>query len=166
MAPEHTDAVASEEIRNLLGRYAVAVDQRDFDTVGACFAEDATASYSGLELPPGRDAIVEHIRGVTRTRATQHFLLPMTIEVHNDRATTLTYGLAVLVQESDGGTRSVARGLRYADELRRGAAGWEITRRHHTADWTWDLPIMLDPGAMWEARPTDEEHSIFRSVRE
>ena len=103
-----------EAIRNVLGRYSMGVDDRDFDSVGACFAKDAIASYSGLTIPQGRDHIVEHIRGISRTVVSQHYLTPIIIEVDGDTTETLSYGMAVLVQQKDGETKSVARGLRGA----------------------------------------------------
>jgi ketosteroid isomerase-like protein len=157
---------AHEEIRNVLGRYSRAVDDRDFETVGACFAEDARATYSGLPWLNGRDEIVNHISGVARTSMSQHFLLPIIIDVDEDTAESLCYGLAVLIQDSDGKGRSVGRGLRYADKWRKTPEGWQITERRHSADWTWDLPAQMNPGAMWQLDPAaDQEKTIYRSVQ-
>lgn len=156
-----------DAIRNVLGRYSRAVDDRDFDAVGRCFTADAIASYSGLTIPQGREHVVDHIRGIARTRVSQHFLIPIIVEVDADgrTATSLCYGLAVLIQDKDGETRSVARGLRYADEWRLTDEGWQIANRLHRADWTWDLPALVDPGAMWEVRPKDDEATIYRTLR-
>jgi ketosteroid isomerase-like protein len=155
-----------DEIRNVIGRYSRAVDERNFEAVGKCFTEDAVASYSGLTIPRGREHIVEHISGVARTAMSQHFLLPIIVDVHDETtAQTLCYGLAVLIQKSEDGERSVCRGLRYADTWRRTDAGWQISERMHSADWTWDLPALMNPGAMWHVQPdADTETTIFRSI--
>lgn len=155
-----------DEIRNVLGKYAQAVDDRDFVTVGQCFTEDALASYSGLTIPRGRANVVEHVSGVARTQMSQHFLLPIIVDVHDEKsANSVCYGLAVLIQKTDDGERSVCRGLRYADTWRRTEAGWQISERLHSADWTWDLPAMMNPGAMWHVQPdADLETTIFRSI--
>lgn len=157
-----------EEIRNLLGRYARAVDERDFDAVAACFTQDAVASYSGLAIPAGVDNIVQHIRGVTRTVHSQHFIHPIIIDVAGDEATSLSYAIAVLIQKDhEDGVQSLARGLRYADKLRRTDGAWRIFDRLHSADWQWSLPVELTPGGMWEVNPAEAaSQSIFRSVRQ
>jgi ketosteroid isomerase-like protein len=162
-----TDGVSPYDlIRNVLGRYSRAVDDRDFDTVGACFTEDAVASYSGLDDLNGRSEIVKHISGVSRTAMSQHFLMPIIVEVDGDDAESLCYGLAVLIQKSDDEERSVGRGLRYADKWRHTSEGWQIRERRHSADWTWDLPVLMRPGAMWQLDPdSDSEATIYRSVR-
>jgi hypothetical protein len=72
----------------------------------------------------------------------------------------------VLIQESDGKERSVGRGLRYADKWRKTSEGWQIAERRHAADWTWDLAVQTNPGAMWQLNPSaDQETTIYRSVR-
>lgn len=160
-----TETSAYEQIRNVIGRYCRAVDDRDFDTVGQCFTEDAEASYSGLDTLHGRPMIVNHISGVARTAMSQHFLLPIIIDVAGTEAESLCYGLAVLIQEQDGVARSVGRGLRYSDKWVETEAGWRIRERKHSADWTWDLPATMNPGAMWHLDPSaDGDPTIFRSL--
>jgi ketosteroid isomerase-like protein len=159
---------AHEAIRNVLGHYSRAVDDRDFETVGRCFTEDAIASYSGLTIPQGREHVVEHITGISRTIVSQHYLVPIIVEVADDglSATSLCYGLAVLIQDEDGETRSLGRGLRYADTWRLTDEGWQIANRLHTADWQWELPARVDPGAMWKVKPDTEGETIYRTLRQ
>ena len=157
----------ADEIRNVLGRYSVAVDDRDFEAVARVFAADAVASYSGLIIPRGRDHVVDHIRGISRTTVSQHYLTPIIVEVDGDTGYTMSYGMAVLVQDQDGETRSVARGLRYEDRWRRtDEEGWQIVDRLHTCAWTWNLPALVDPGAMWEVKPADDDATIYRTLRQ
>lgn len=154
-----------DAIRNLLGRYARAIDLRDFETVGNCFTVDAIASYSGLTIPQGRAHIVNHCKGVERTVHSQHFNQVMTIDIDGDRAKTLSYSIAVLIQEDGVGHSSLARGLTYTDEMRKNDGNWQISNRLHTADWQWVLPAFMNPGGMWEVDPNDAAtSSIFRSV--
>ena len=167
MSGEKASQSAEDAIRNVLGRYSVGVDDRDFEAVGRCFTADAVASYSGLTIPQGREHVVDHIRGIERTKVSQHFLIPIIVDVDGDTATSLCYGLAVLIQDKDGETRSVGRGLRYSDTWRRtDAEGWQISNRLHTADWTWDLPAQIDPGAMWEVKPKEDDATIYRTLRQ
>ena len=166
MAGEKLSQSAEDAIRNVLGRYSVGVDDRDFEAVGRCFTVDAVASYSGLTIPQGREHVVDHIRGIERTKVSQHYLFPIIIDVDGDTATSLSYGLAVLIQDKNGETRSVGRGLRYADTWRLSEEGWQISNRLHTADWTWELPALIDPGAMWEVKPKEDDATIYRTLRQ
>ena len=148
-----------EAIRNLLGRYARAVDLRDFEAIGNCFTEDAIASYSGLKIPQGRDHIVRYIKGVERIKHSQHFNTVMTIEVDGDRAKTLSYSIAVLIQEEENEHSSIARGLTYTDQLIKIEGSWKISNRIHTADWQWAMPAFMNPGGMWAIDPSDTSTS-------
>jgi uncharacterized protein (TIGR02246 family) len=144
-----------EAIRNLLGRYARAVDLRDFESVGNCFTEDAVAIYAGLVIPQGRNHIVNYIKGIERKVHSQHFSNVMTIDIDGDKAKTLTYSMAVLIQEEENSHSSLARGITYTDELRKIDGKWQICNRIHTADWQWELPAFMHPGGMWEIDPKD-----------
>jgi ketosteroid isomerase-like protein len=168
MSDKRMPETPHEAIRNVLGYYSRAVDDRDFVAVGKCFTEDAVASYSGLVIPQGREHVVEHITGIRRTVVSQHFLIPIIIEVAADgmTATSVCYGLAVLIQEEGGETQSLGRGLRYTDNWRLSAEGWQIANRLHTADWQWELPAQVDPGAMWKIRPDKNNETIYRTLRQ
>ena len=89
----------------------------------------------------------------------------MTIDVDGDKAKTLSYSIAVLIQEDGNGHSSLARGLTYTDQLRKSDGKWQISNRLHTADWQWVLPAFMNPGGMWEVDPNDAKTStIFRNV--
>ena len=89
-----------EAIRNLYGRYSIAVDTGDHDAFVACFAPDADYSYEGLPEDLGRNG--SHI-GHEAIRAlavdiwagTQGHVLhvqgPITIEGDGDHAYAITY---------------------------------------------------------------------------
>jgi hypothetical protein len=64
-----SDDVAA--ITAVIHRYAVACDERDLDTLRACFTPDARAEYSGVRLEPGVDHIVEHLRRLARLPLSQ-----------------------------------------------------------------------------------------------
>ncbi len=129
---------ARAAITDVLARYARGLDTRDFDAVGACFAPEAQATFSGVRLPPGRAAIIAHLHGLLTLRATTHlFGLPV-IELGADGATATaeTPAIAVLVGSGDDGEELVrTRGLRYDDRFVRHAGGWWITDRVHRAVW-------------------------------
>jgi ketosteroid isomerase-like protein len=131
------DLVADRsDIAQLLAEYAHAVDRRDFAAVAECFVPDASASYGGVELGPGVEHIVEHIRGVERFVATQHLFGVPLVHVDGDTATASSHAASYLVANGDGTETVLGRGLTYDDELVRTANGWRIARRVHRPIWS------------------------------
>jgi uncharacterized protein (TIGR02246 family) len=122
-------------IQQVLATYALGIDERDFDRVAECFAEEAEATYGGVELPRGRDAIRGWLQANTDFVASTHLLAPSVVELHGDRAEAVTSAVAFLVRELDGERRLHTRGLRYVDTLRRRDGTWRIVRRVHEALW-------------------------------
>ena len=63
------DVIAAEAIRNLQGRYCIAVDTKDRSMFASLFAHDATVDFSGAQIDPNQpnagrpDAIREILRG-------------------------------------------------------------------------------------------------------
>jgi SnoaL-like protein len=148
--PEGDDRVA---VVALLHRYAVACDERDFDTLRGCFTPDARAEYSGVRLTAGVDHIIEHLRGLEGVPLTQHVVGTVTVEVTGDAARATSYATAHIVRPVGGGHEVVHRGLRYDDELVRTGGGWRIRDRVHRALWStaqptaWPVPpFSADPG--------------------
>ena len=129
-----------EAIAQVLARYGRGLDDRDFDAVAACFTADACATFSGVELAPGRDAIIAHVRGLSALAASTHlFGLPV-IELAADgnSAEVETAAVAHLVVHPTAGPVRT-RGLRYRDTFVRvpgtTAGEWRIGRRIHRVDW-------------------------------
>jgi uncharacterized protein (TIGR02246 family) len=122
-------------IQQVLATYALAIDERDFDRVAACFAEDAEATYAGIELPRGRGAIRAWIEANSEFVASTHLLAAPVVELGEDRAQTVTSAVAFLIREREGERRLHTRGLRYSDVLERRAGEWRIVRRVHEALW-------------------------------
>ncbi|MCU1388832.1 MAG: nuclear transport factor 2 family protein [Ilumatobacteraceae bacterium] len=134
-----------DAITDVLARYGRALDDRDFGAVGRCFTADARATFSGVEIAPGRDAIVAHLRGLSALAASTHlFGLPV-IELAGDgmSARVETAAVAHLVTTAPGSTVRT-RGLRYRDVfVRTGAGGpWQIHQRIHRVDWMAEQPAV------------------------
>ncbi len=127
------DEVAA--IQQVIASYALAIDERDFDRAGACFAEHAEATYAGVEVPAGRDAIRAWLEASSDFVASTHLLATPVVEVDGERARTVTSAVAFLLRERDGELRLHTRGLRYADTLERRDGAWRIVRRTHEALW-------------------------------
>jgi len=119
-------------IREVLLRYARAVDARDVSLVASCFTSDA--AYRGA-LASGTitDALAALGDAMHRYEATRHAITAQEVDVDGDRARshadcTAQHWLP------DGSSRTV--GVRYHDELARAPEGWRITRREVECLWT------------------------------
>jgi uncharacterized protein (TIGR02246 family) len=131
------------EITQLLARYAISCDRRDFDDVGRCFTEDGQATYSGKRLDPGRAAIVAHLQPLAGIPMTQHVVGTPSITVDGDTATAISYTTVTFVRPTDGGGHeAVHRGLSYDDKLVRTAEGWKFQERFHQALWSTTQPTV------------------------
>jgi ketosteroid isomerase-like protein len=123
-----------EEIRDLVTRYAHAVDRRAWQEVARCFAPDATADYGYFAgaLPD----VLAHIRaGIEGFTTTMHFVANHLAEVHGDAATAETYALCIHRAARGDTVREVTVALRYLDRLARTAGGWRIAHRDVAVDF-------------------------------
>lgn len=132
-------------VRQVIASYALAIDERDFDRVAACFAVDAEATYAGVELPPGREAIRAWIEASSDFAASTHLLAAPVVELVGERAHAVTPAVAFLLRERDGDLRLHTRGLRYTDELERRDGAWRIVRRVHEVFWEATQPAARAP---------------------
>ena len=123
-----------QAIRDLVTRYACAVDRRDFETVAGCFTPDAETDYTYFAGPISQ--VLEKIRaGVSGFAMTMHVLGNHLAEVRGDTATSETYAVCYHRRPGvpDGAQLVVA--MRYLDDLVRTSAGWRIRHRHATVEW-------------------------------
>jgi hypothetical protein len=130
------------EITELLARYAIAVDERRFEDVGACFIEDGQATYSGVRLEPGRAAIVAHMLPLRDIPMSQHVVGTTSIAVDGDTASAISYTTVHAVRPTADGHEVVHRGLRYDDRLVRTRAGWLFAERYHQVLWSTTEPTV------------------------
>jgi uncharacterized protein (TIGR02246 family) len=135
------------EITELLARYAIALDRREFDAVGELFTDDAQATYSGTRLEPGRAAIVAYLQPLVEVPMTQHVIGLPSITLAGDTATATSYAVVTFVRATEGGDHeAVHRGLSYDDTLVRTTGGWRFEERFHQALWStveptvWPVP--------------------------
>jgi ketosteroid isomerase-like protein len=125
-----------EAVREVLHRYALAVDRKQIDAVASCFTPDC--AYEGA-LGQGTIAhallALEH--AFERYTRTMHMIGTQDVHIDGDVAHMETYCVAYHVR-ADGGQLTV--GVRYLDDLVRGAAGWQIHRRVVCGEWTREDP--------------------------
>ncbi len=139
MADRLTVLTECESIRDVLSLYCERLDEADFDGVGECFSEEATADYGPGRggLVKGRSAIAERIaHGQAAFRRTHHQLGQIRTTLRGDEADTLSY--ATCWHERYSGEREIVC-LRYIDVLRR-ADRWLIVHRRTEVSWVEGFP--------------------------
>ena len=132
------DANDCEQIRQLLGRYNLAIDQGDANAWAACFTPEGVFECTGVpEGYPlggrhqGTDALhayAETHHRLTKGRA-RHWNANTVIEGEGDTATMVCYMLVLTV----GGPLRGATGI-YHDRLRRVDGEWRFSARSIAVD--------------------------------
>jgi hypothetical protein len=137
--------LASAGIRECQVRYFQGLDRGLPDQVRSCFTADVRAYYDGREPITGIDALIGSLNTFRRIasgemKGTTHFMGNLRIHrLEGDLAETETYAIAYLVRPGTPADRIAMRSLRYLDRFRRTDAGWRISERRHTLDWSCDL---------------------------
>ena len=132
------DADEYEQIRQLLGRYNLAIDFGDADGWVACFTQDGVFECTGLPdgsplggRHEGADALAAYARthyGKAKGRA-RHWNANMLIEGDGETATMTCYLLALSVGGALAGTTGI-----YHDRLGKVDGAWRFTERHIAID--------------------------------
>ncbi len=129
------DFLDKEQIRELMTRYFVGVDRRDWAMIRDCFAQDCTAEYHAFKSP-NLDSLMKSIMGVASARVSMHFMGNQLIEVHGDTAKSETYCLINMLRAMPGESeRNTIFGARYVDQLVRLGGQWKIKRRDQYRDF-------------------------------
>lgn len=128
-----------DQIRDLIHRYATAIDTKDWALFRACFAPDSQAVYQG-HVFGSREHLVRAMRKLhTPLDSSMHRVTNVMIDVLGpDDAVGSSYVDALLVKTDhpDGPLHRVAG--RYTDEYRRTRGIWTIRRRRFDAYWIWE----------------------------
>jgi ketosteroid isomerase-like protein len=129
------------EIREVLTRYAYAIDFNDPTVLVSCFTADAVVEVQGLPAQAGHSALGEGHSQLVRMLAlgfagnqghSRHWVLPVLIQSHGDDARAVTY-LAVIRPGEFPSTGVLLTGV-YRDRFTRTADGWRIAHRMFHAD--------------------------------
>jgi 3-phenylpropionate/cinnamic acid dioxygenase small subunit len=119
-------------IQDLLIRYAVAIDSKNWNLLDTCFTADAQVDYSQSGGIKGRYPEVRAWleKALSAFAVTQHFIGNTTVEISGDRAATRTYLINPMIfRNPDGSQHIFTVGAYYSDELVWSDAGWRIARR-------------------------------------
>ena len=111
-----------QQLAELLSRYGMAVDDRDFDTIGQLFALDG--EFHGVA---GRDAIVAYYRARTATFTTSsHYALTWHFDFESDQKAS---GVVNAHAELCVGGKTLRLALRYLDRYVKQDAHWMFQAR-------------------------------------
>jgi len=135
-------------IQDLIARYAVIVDSRDFDALDEVFTADARIDFTAFGGPAGSPADIKKFLADSFGifKSTQHLMgLPL-ITLDGDRATARTPCTNPMVLDEAGGAAKVwLIGLWYDDELVRTPLGWRFASRRqercHSVIGLHDTPL-------------------------
>jgi len=132
-------------IQDLLTRYAVAIDTKDWTLLDTVFTPDATLDYesSGGPRAPYPDARAWLARVLEPMVMTQHILGNVTIELDGDSARSRAYyynPMGAGAPDEEDGMLLFFNGGYYTDRLTRTAAGWRITERVEEMAWIQGWP--------------------------
>ena len=122
-------------------RYASSIDLRDFGRLLTCFTDDAVWT-SSVHHAEGLEQIDRCARGnLANLEMTQHVTTNFEIALDGDRARMRCLFLATHRLTSRPDHELYVMGGYYDDELRNGPAGWKLSRRALTIQWTQGDPL-------------------------
>ncbi|MEY9211787.1 nuclear transport factor 2 family protein [Thermobifida halotolerans] len=133
------------DIADVLARYCVALDSRDWNLLERVFTPDAVAAYGRVGDPRGLPAIVGVVRAsLEPLDASQHFIGTSLVEPDGEGgARGRTYLIAQHVRnQTPGGDQYVIAGT-YVDRFVRTPGGWRISERRLVHTWTRGNPAVL-----------------------
>jgi len=142
---EIEELLAREHIRNVIYRYCIAIDGRDWDGVRACFAPDATVSHGAYNGPADK-FLGFAINILEQMTETVHLLGGIAIEFEDGLAKTNApftsfhhipgkYDKVGPVVTDGVDTDWISAG-RYRDTLQCFDGEWKIINRQAYNDWT------------------------------
>lgn len=134
MDQRQQDFVNKSDIRDLLARYFVGVDRRDWDMIGSCFTPDIHAEYHMFKAD-GIAELMQHIRGVARSKSSTHFMGNHLIEVKGETARSEIYCEIHMIFAEPAGDHDTVLGTRYIDQLTRVNGHWKVKHRLQYRDW-------------------------------
>jgi ketosteroid isomerase-like protein len=118
-----------EEMRALVGTYALCLDDRDFDGLGACFTQDAVfGPDDGSPGVQGRAAIIQLLRGVLAGAGLSVHVNHDSFVVMSPNDSDAATGLVLCHAETSHGGHRISA-IRYRDHYRREDGVWRIASR-------------------------------------
>jgi 3-phenylpropionate/cinnamic acid dioxygenase small subunit len=124
-----------QDIAELLARYVLSLDARDWDTTASCFLPEAVFVHPGGQVDGAAGVVARARKALEPLTGSQHLLGSVLVEVDGGEARATSYFHAQHVRVgAEGGDLYVIAGT-YRDRLVRSSDGWKIA--HRTQDYTW-----------------------------
>ncbi len=120
------------EIQDLLVRYTVAIDTKDWKLLDTCFTPDAQLDYTstGGIKGPYPEIRVWLEKALAAFPMTVHYISNSTVELEGDEARARTYVINPMgFPNQEGGLHIFTVGGYYVDKLVRTRDGWRIRER-------------------------------------
>jgi hypothetical protein len=166
------EMVDREAIRDVMMRYARAIDRIDAELLRSVYWPEATDNHGNYNGPV--DGFIDWvIPGLGRMDQTMHMLGNIHIEIFGSQAAVESYFQAYHRMVRDDGSRfdAVIAG-RYVDRMEKRAGEWRIARRELAYDWYRDYPASGD----WQSNifgvplqsnryPGDISYEIIRDAK-
>jgi ketosteroid isomerase-like protein len=126
-----------DEIRQLLQRYARAVDERDIEALSDLFHPEA--EITGSRGTQSREEWLTDMRAPRSFPHSMHMIGEPLITLDGDgdgeQATADTYAVVYQLGDHGAGQADLTLGMRYLDRLVVLGSAWVIARRHSTMVW-------------------------------
>ncbi len=140
-----------EAVRQRMAVYARALDDRDYQRLAGCFAEDAEVEYVGFSpLMKGRETIMAHMRKALGPLAvTQHLFGNFIIELNGETASLDCDILAQHLAGTGDERKTFLSGGQYRVRLRREGGRWVFASITACSTWSAgsrDILPRSDPG--------------------
>ena len=127
------------ELDDLLTRYALAIDTKDWDLLDTVFTPDAHLDYTtagGIvgDYPKVKAWLMEVLAGFPMT---QHLITNRTVTIDGDEANVRSYVYNPMGSTGrDGSLKLFYTGGFYIDRMRRTPDGWRIVDRYEDMTWS------------------------------
>lgn len=120
----------AQELRQLCGRYSLAVDDHDFARLGDVFARDASYGWHGRDPDAtGREAVVALLRSRLEPSGPSFHVNHDHIVDWDDGDPNLASGVVFAHAEGSPGGRHMINAIRYHDRYVREEGRWRILER-------------------------------------
>jgi hypothetical protein len=126
-----------DDVVELMVRYGVAIDRKDWAGFRACFTPDVEAVYEGFGTYHGHDELEGFVRpAVTSLDATQHLFSNFLVQLDGDSAQFQCYVQATHVKLATPGGNRFTVGGPYDNHAVLTPEGWKMDRFRFWATWT------------------------------
>jgi ketosteroid isomerase-like protein len=147
--------IDKEDIRELVQRYARALDRCDLALMKSVYWEDGIFEHADHYNGPAHGFCEHAVAFLTTLGPLQHFICQQLIELKGDKAIGESYGLAFhRAAEASGKPFDSWVGARLLDRYERRGGVWKIAHRKTVVEWGADL----DTQETWGRGAFDHTH--------